>query len=162
LRVTRSNEDTLIQSLLDASIQWADGVCKRIFARQNYAFYTNCFSNIELPNAPIDTITSISYLAYGETNYTVVAGTKYLLNNSAIEPTVEWIDESYDMPQLADRHDAVKVLYTGGFTLSLLPPIVQTAIMLKMNTLYDVRAEENKRWLTTAEYLLMPFRIYNV
>ena len=162
LRVTRTHEDTLIQSLLDASIKWADGACKRIFAEQDYQFYTDCFSNIELPNAPIEAITSISYLAYGETTYTVIADTKYLLNNSAIEPTVEWIDSTYTLPMLAKRHDAIKVVYSGGYTSSTLPEPVQTAILMKLNSLYDVRAEENKRWLTSAEYLLMPYRIYNV
>lgn len=162
LRVTRTNEDELIQALLDASIRWADGVCKRVFAAQDYEFYTNSFSEIELPNAPIEEITSLSYIAYGGTTYTAITSTNYLLNNSSIEPTIEWINESYTLPQLANRHDAIKVIYSGGFTSSTLPENVQTAILLKLNTLYDVRAEENKRWLTSAEYLLMPYRIYNV
>jgi len=162
LRVTRTHEDTLIQSLVDSSVEWANGVCKRIFQEQDYEFYTDCFSNIELPNAPIEEITSISYLAYGETTYTVIADTKYLLNNSNIEPTIEWIDSTYTLPTLAERHDSIKVVYTGGYTDVTLPSIVKTAIFLKLNSLYDVRAEENKRWLTSAEYLLMPYRIYNV
>lgn len=162
LRVTRSNEDDLIQALLDASIKWADGTCKRVFAEQDYEFYTNCFSKIGLPNAPIEAITSLSYIAYGGTTYTTIADTNYLLNNSTIEPTIEWINESYTLPQLANRHDAVKVIYSGGFTSSTLPENVQTAILLKLNTLYDVRSDENKRWMTSAEYLLMPYRIYNL
>lgn len=161
LRVTRTNEDVLIQSLLDASIRWADGVCKRIFAAQDYEFYTNCFSNIELPNAPIETI-ALSYMAYGETNYTTMSATKYILNNTNIEPTVEWIDSTYVLPTLATRHDAVKVVYSGGFTAETLPENVKTAVLLKLNTLYDSRIEENKRWATSAEYLLMPYRVYNL
>jgi uncharacterized phiE125 gp8 family phage protein len=162
LRVTRTHEDSLIDALLTSSIEWANGVCKRVFQSQAYQFYTDSFDNIELPNAPIATITSISYLAYGETTYTVIADTKYRLNNSTIEPTVEWIDSTYDLPTLAERHDAIKVIYSGGYTDVTLPSIVKTAILLKLNSLYDVRAEENKRWLTSAEYLLMPYRIYNV
>ena len=158
----RSNEDVLIQSLLDASIMWADGVCKRVFAAQDYEFYTDCFSNIELPNAPIEEITSLSYMAYGDTNYTTIAGTKYILKNTDIEPTVEWIDNSYTLPKVAVRHDAIKVEYSGGFASDKLPENVKTAIFLKLNTLYDNRVEENKRWITSAEYLLMPYRIYNL
>lgn len=162
LRVRRTHEDTLIQSLLDASVRWADAVCKRVFALQDYEVHFDCFSNIELPNAPIEEITSISYMAYGETTYTLIADTKYLLNNSNIEPTVEWIDEDYTLPTLATRHDAIKVVYSGGFDIDTLPQNVKTAILLKLSSLYDARAEENKRWMTSAEYLLMPFRIYNL
>lgn len=161
LRVTRTNEDTLIQSLLDASIRWADGVCKRVFAAQDYEFYTDCFSNIELPNAPIEEIV-LSYMAYGETTYTTISDTKYILNNTNIEPTVEWIDSTYVLPKVATRHDAVKVVYSGGFAAETLPENVKTAVLLKLNTLYDNRVEENKRWTTSAEYLLMPYRIYNL
>jgi hypothetical protein len=152
----------LIDTLLTSSIEWANGVCKRVFQAQDYEFYTNCFSSIELPNAPIEEITSISYLAYGETTYTVIEDTKYILNNSAIESKVEWIDSAYALPTLAKRHDAIKIIYSGGYIDATLPSIVKTAILLKLNSLYDVRAEENKRWLTSAEYLLMPYRIYNV
>lgn len=162
LRVTRTIEDTLIQSLLDASIKWADGVCKRIFANQDYELYTNCFSSIELPNAPIEEITSLSYMAYGETDYTTIPDTKYILNNTNIEPAIEWIDSTYTLPQLAVRHDAIKVSYSGGYTEDTIPENVKTAILMKLNSLYDVRSDENKRWLTTSEYLLMPYRIYNV
>lgn len=140
---------------------WADGVCKRVFAAQDYEFYTDCFSNIELPNAPIETIV-LSYMAYGETSYTTISSTKYILNNANIEPTVEWIDSTYTLPTLAVRHDAVKVVYSGGFTALTLPENVKTAVLLKLNTLYDNRVEENKRWMTSAEYLLMPYRIYNI
>lgn len=161
LRVTRTNEDVLIQSLLDASIRWADGVCKRVFAAQDYEFYTDCFGNIELPNAPIEEIV-LSYRAYGETTYTTIDASKYILNNTNIEPTVEWVDNTFTLPQLAIRHDAVKVVYSGGFTAETLPENVKTAVLLKLNTLYDNRIEENKRWMTSAEYLLMPYRIYNL
>lgn len=99
-------------------------------------------------------------MAYGETIYTEINSTNYILNNSVIEPTVQWLD--YTLPQLAKRHDAVKVEYTGGYTSSTLPSVVKTAIMLKLNTLYDTRSEENKRFLTSAEYLLMPYRIFNL
>ncbi len=101
----------------------------------------------------------MSYIAEGASTYTVINATDYLLDNGKIEPTIQFINE-YEFPQLAKRIDALKVVYTGGF--QTLPENVNTAIMLKLNSLYDNRAEENKRFLTTAEYLLMPYRIYNV
>lgn len=159
LRVTRNNEDSLIQGLLNASILWADGVCKRTFPKNTYEVYFESLVDIYLPNAPISTITSLSYIAEGDSIYTVINSANYLLDNGKIEPTIQFINE-YELPQLAKRIDAVKVTYSGGF--QVLPENVNTAIMLKLNSLYDNRAEENKRFLTTAEYLLMPHRIYNV
>lgn len=112
-----------------------------------------------LPNAPISTITSLSYIAEGASTYTLINSSNYLLNNGNIEPTLQFIND-YELPVLAKRMDAIKVVYAGGF--EVLPENVNTAIMLKLNSLYDNRAEESKRFLTTAEYLLMPYRIYNV
>ena len=160
LRVTRDNEDALILSLLEASILWAEGVCKRVFAYQSYELYVDSFSNIVLPNAPIDEIESIEYIAYGETEYTLLDDSKYQLNPTGIEGALDWMDSTYSFPSLADRFDAIKVSYTAGF--EILPENVKTAILLKLNSLYDNRVDENKRFATTAEYLLTPYKIYSL
>jgi uncharacterized phiE125 gp8 family phage protein len=160
LRVTNTSEDNLISSYLLASIEWAEGFCHRSFAGDTFTITAPDF-DFDLENPPVASVASVEYKAYGTDAYTTIANTSYKLDTNSIKPCVEFI-ENYVLPNLALVNDAVKIVYTSGYDSNTLPPLVKIAILLKCSSFYDKRMEENKRFITSAESLLMKFKIFSI
>jgi uncharacterized phiE125 gp8 family phage protein len=160
LRVSNVSEDSLIASYLLASIDWAEGFCHRSFRGDIFTLTAPTF-DFDLENPPVASITSVEYKAYGADTYTAITNTNYKLDTNSIKPCVEFI-ENYEFPQLALVNDAVKVVYVAGYDSNTLPQLVKIAILLKCSSFYDKRMEENKRFVTSAESLLMKYKIFTI
>lgn len=160
LRVANTSEDTLIASYLLASIDWAEGFCHRSFTGDTFTLTSPSF-DFDLENPPVASIVSVEYKAYGTDTYTAISDTNYNLNTNSIKPCVEFI-EDYVFPRLAVINDAVKVVYVSGYDSDTLPQLVKIAILLKCSSFYDKRIEENKRFTTSAESLLMKYKIFSI
>lgn len=157
LRVTRDNEDTIIKTLINASVLWAEGYCKRIFAGGSFELYSDSY-DFTIPNAPISDVT-LSYLSGG--SYVEIDSENYKIDVTQIESCIVFND-GYDIPDYDTSIEAIKVTYDGGYTDVTLPASIKQAILCKIASLYDNRTEENQRWMTSAELLLMPYRIFNI
>lgn len=161
LRVTQNNEDDLISQLIRSAESWSSGYCKRNIGLNDYEVYSNCISNIILENTPADYFTKLSVILKGESTYTELPKEKFQVENT-VDAKIEIIDSTYVLPAIENRSNAVKLEYSGGYSSLSLPESIKTAMLLKIACLYDERAEDSKRWLTTAEALLMPHRVFNV
>lgn len=160
LRVRSDSEDVLIQSLIDGVFSWAEGQCKRGIARCSYELFADTFCNVVLENPPNYVISKVSYIAKGTSVYVEIPTNRYQVKNVDFDATLEFLtDDIYD---LAERSDAIKVEYESGYTLDDIPQDILIAIRLQLAYLYDNRASENKRFNTSAEVLLYPFRLYNL
>lgn len=160
LRVTNASEDALISSYLLAAIDWAEGFCHRSFTGDTFTLTAPSF-DFDLENPPITSIVSVEYKVYGSNSYTAITDTNYNLNTNSIKPCVEFI-ENYVFPRLALVNDAVRVVYVAGYDSDTLPQLVKIAILLKCSSFYDNRMEENKRFTTSAELLLMKYKIFSI
>jgi uncharacterized phiE125 gp8 family phage protein len=160
LRVTNTSEDSLITSYLLAAVDWVEGFCHRSFRGDTFTLTAPNF-DFDLENPPVASISSVEYKAYGADTYTAITNTNYKLNTNSIKPCVEFI-EDYVFPKLTVVNDAVKVVYVAGYDSDTLPAVVRIAILLKCSSFYDKRMEENKRFTTSAESLLMKYKIFSI
>ena len=136
---------------------WAEGYCKRVFAGGSFELYSDSY-DFTIPNAPVSSV-SLSYLSSG--SYVVINGSNYKVDTTEIEPCIVFND-TYEVPDYDTSIEAIKVAYTGGYSDTTVPDNVKQAILCKVASMYDNRTEENQRWVTTAEMLLMPYRIFNI
>ncbi len=92
---------------------------------------------LELSIAPVASITSVKYYAYGEATLTTVSSADYTLS-SVVTPATICFDEDFTFPDLADRPDAVQVVFVAGATLpSNVPPALKHAMRILIRHFYD-------------------------
>lgn len=152
-----SVEDSLITTLLYAAFDYANSYCGREFAQCNYELL-ECDFDFTIPCVPMSDF-KLYYKT--DTDYVEISSADYVIDYTCIEPKVVFLD-GVVIPTLLNRPDAVKATYTGGFTTSTIPSSVKIAILMKVASLYDNRAEENKRFATTADVLLNAYKVYTV
>jgi uncharacterized phiE125 gp8 family phage protein len=158
LRVKTTSEDSLIGSYVTAAVMWAGNYCHREFRYNEYTLLCDSWA-IELSNPPIGEILSVSHIPFLSTTYSSFGSTDYRINYAHILPRLAM---NIATPKLADREDAVKVIYTAGYTAATLPDDLKIAILSKVSSFYDKRMEEVNRAATSAELAIIPYKIFNI
>lgn len=158
LRVTHTNEDTVIQGYISTAIIMAeDYLCRSIHLRNVEAITNRFINNLRLERTPINGDVVIKY--YNENNelQTLNADT-YLIRNNSGEPEIHFTDES-TLPLVYDRIDAVKITYNIGYTDSVdVPVTIKQFVLLKITQMYENRTDTVQRYSTFGESLLRPYR----
>lgn len=92
---------------------------------------------LALTVAPVSAVTFVKYYAEGETELTTVSASNYTVS-TAVSPAVITFSEDFDLPDLADRPDAVQVTFTAGnSTSALIPPSLKHAVRVLVRHYYD-------------------------
>lgn len=163
LRVTDTNEDTLIAAMIDAAVSHLDGwhgILGRCIVsqtwRQDVDDFPACF---RLPFPDVQSVT----VAYSDTSNAAqtFAGANYHLINKPgasqiiLASTATW-------PSVYDRPDAVRVTMVCGF--ATVPPALKFAILLHVGAMFENRASESAVALMPFAYdaLVRPFRVVGV
>ena len=150
LRVTHSNDDTYINSLIAASRQTLEQIMNRVFISQTWTEYFDEFPvegcAIELSRPPLISITSIQY--YDESDVLQTwSNTKYTVDTDSYKGRVYPTRlESYPSARLYPK--SVIVTYVAGYQDSAASPVdladnvpepIKQALLILIAHLYENR-----------------------
>jgi len=163
LRVTHTQEDTLIGALRSAAISWVEEHCNIKLGSYTARGYLTDWRPAYFPIGPV---TAIS-----EVKYQTTADKDYATDLTTLGTTLWYTDEVSQPARIAFRDypttydyalTPVVVTFTAGYTT--MPAPVVHAIRLLVAHMYENRQEEVTGTITTRlkfglEALLNPFRI---
>lgn len=170
LRVDYTEDDTLIQSLIDAATARLDGPqggLGRSLITQTLELRSWCFGvgSIELPYPPVIAVSSIKYDDTDGAEQTVDTSIYRTVGIGTYRPRV-LLAYNKSWPTARWDAEAVRIKYTAGYGAagSDVPAPIRQAVLLHVGTLYAQRETfvigQTVAPLPAAEALLAPFRIY--
>jgi uncharacterized phiE125 gp8 family phage protein len=127
LRATSSDEDDLIQSLLDAATEMVSERTGLVLGAETWVWKMRVVSGaVDLPKTPVTAITAMTYFDAAGTSQTDTPGNYRLLAdperpNLRPAPGFSW-------PATEVRDDAMTITFTAG--LAICPPALRTAILM--------------------------------
>ena len=163
LRVTHTQEDTLISALRSAAISWVEEHCNIKLGSYTARGYLPDWRVAYFPIGPVTAITELKYQTTADKDYTT--------DLTTLGTTLWYTDEITQPARIAFRDypttydyalTPVVVTFTAGYTT--MPAPVLQAIRLLVAHMYENRQEEVIGTITTRlkfglEALLNPFRI---
>jgi len=163
LRVTHTQEDTLISALRSAAISWVEEHCNIKLGSYTARGYLPDWRVAYFPIGPVTAITEVKYQTTADKDYTT--------DLTTLATTLWYTDEITQPARIAFRDypttydyalTPVVVTFTAGYTT--MPAPVLQAIRLLVAHMYENRQEEVIGTITTRlkfglEALLNPFRI---
>lgn len=171
LRVTGTDSDTLITSLIVAARQHCEAITCRALASATFELILDDFTDkIVLPMSPVESVTSIKYTD-SDSIETTLMDTEYILYTS--EPAVIVPDYDVSWPSFTEFPlGAVKIRYVAGYRAAStdanlhIPEAIKQAILLVIGHLYENRQEyiigqTIAKIPLAAEALLTPYRIWS-
>jgi len=162
MRVTHTQEDTLISALRSAAISWVEEHCNIKLGSYTARGYLAGFYNSYIPIGPVTAISEVKYQTTSDKTYA---------NLDTLAAGLWFTDEISKPARIAFRDypnvyeyalTPVVVTFTAGYTT--MPDPVLQAIRLLVAHMYENRQEEVLGTITTRlkfglEALLNPFRV---
>lgn len=138
-----TDDDVLINSLIVAARQWAEGETHRALLQQTWRLTLDEFPAdgdvIELPVPPLMAVTSITYVdANGDTQ--TLATSEYTVDVDAFVGRV-FLKYGKVWPVTRDERNAVTITFKSGYgtTAGTVPQAIRSAILLRIADLYENR-----------------------
>ncbi len=161
LRVSGSDEDSYIDSLVTAARQWVELYTGLALITQTITEKWDDFPSgsnpIELRIAPVIGSLSITYKADDGTT-TTWASSEYVTSLALPVPIVAPA-QGYYYPSPILELAAVTLSYSAGYgAAAAVPKAIKQAILLLVGDMYEQRQDSVKQLPTTAERLLQPFK----
>lgn len=92
---------------------------------------------ISLAVSPVSSVTSVKYYAEGSDTLTTVSSSLYTVS-TAVTPAVITLSSDFTWPSLADRPDAVQVVFVAGnATAAAIAPSLKHALRILVRHYYD-------------------------
>ena len=172
LRVDTTSDDTLIASMLASARLWVETYTRRALCTQTvdlkYAGWPVQYGPLVVPYAPMQSVTSITYIDQDEATQTL-ASSQYIVRAQAGpragRGTIE-IADGVTLPTLSTQPDRpVTVRAVVGYgQAAQVPDGLKSAIYLLLGDLYEQRQETITgtsvgKSQTTVERLLGPYRL---
>jgi uncharacterized phiE125 gp8 family phage protein len=169
LRVTDSNEDDLIESMLWAAQDMVEQVTGRALMPQTWQLALDDWEYIiELTKPTVQSITSITYTDTASVVQTLAADQYTLLNDDF---GVSRIVPAYNVTWPANRggSESVKVTFVAGYANAIkVPYAIKAWIKLQVSAMYEnreaesysVRAVSTTVQMTFVDRLLDKYRVY--
>lgn len=167
LRVTHTDEDTLISAMIDAVAEHLDGrrgYLGRAIVTQSWEYRVDIFPEsgvIELPLPPLQSVESVKYIDDAGDEQTLAAD-QYVVDTATYYGQVR---RAYDVdwPVTRDENYAVRVAFTAGFgAASAVPQPVKTAALMLVRHWYEHRSTAVENVISEmplgAAYLLGAYR----
>lgn len=163
LRVTDTNEDTLIAAMIDAAVSHLDGwhgilgrcIVTQTWRQDLYDFPTY----IRLPFPDVQSVT-VAYTDPAGADQTFAGSNYHLINTPGAGKIV--LDDAASWPSVYDKPNAVRVTMVCGF--ATVPPALKMAILLHVGAMFENRAAASPVALMPFAYdaLVAPFRVVGV
>jgi uncharacterized phiE125 gp8 family phage protein len=158
LRVTATAEDALILSLIYAAVEHAETFTRRRFITQTWDLVLDYFPchEIEIPNAPLQSVSSISYVD--------TAGSTQVMDAADYQVDVKSkpgrVRPAYGTvwPIPRTQMNAVEIRFVCGYGLAAAVPYPIKAGLLLLIQYFEQR-DANEKLLQAAENLLSPYRV---
>lgn len=146
LRVESTAEDALIQALIAAAREYAESVTGRQLVTATWDLKLDAFpadgAAIELPKAPLRSITSVTYVDTAGATQTWASG-KYVVDApSGPEALPGRLAPAYgeSYPATRDTLNAVTIRFEAGYgTAADVPQAIKQAMLLHIGHLYENR-----------------------
>jgi len=142
LRVDHSDDDSLIEGLIEAATAYLDGwtgILGRALVTQTWRQDLAAFGDpIRLPLSPVASVSSVTYYDQAGAEQTLSASAYVLLADSA----GAYIDlaSGQSWPAVANKADPVRVTFVTGYgAASDVPRPIRQAILLHLGLLYEHR-----------------------
>jgi uncharacterized phiE125 gp8 family phage protein len=169
LRVDVDDDDDLIEALITAARETAEHLTGRSLITQTWERLLDAFpeAEIELGRAPVQSITSITYVDEAGDEQTMAAE-DYSLDASTIPGWVLPSASLASWPNALDTANAVRVRFVCGYGAdgSAVPAGIRAWMKLQIGTLYKMResvvagVSVTDLSSTYAERLLDPYRLW--
>lgn len=172
LRVDHTSDDTLIAAMLASARLWVETYTRRALCTQTvdlkYVGWPVQYGPLVVPYAPLQSVTSITYVDQDEATQTLAASEYVVRTQSgprAGRGTIE-IADGVTLPTLSTQPDRpVTVRAVCGYGVAAqVPDGIKSAIYLLLGDLYEQRQEtitgtSVSKTHTTIERLLGPYRL---
>jgi uncharacterized phiE125 gp8 family phage protein len=172
LRVTHTAEDALITSFIVAARQWVETYTRRALCTQTwdfkYAGFPDRWQPLVVPRAPLQSVTSITYIDDNEATQTLdtsLYAVRTQAGPTAARGTIEAAD-SVTMPTLSDAPDLPVIVRAvcGYGNATAVPDGIKAGLYLLLGDLYEQRQVTvvgtiAAKTQTTVERLLAPYRL---
>lgn len=145
LRVTASDEDAYLLSLIQVARRSLEVLTGRAFIQRTVYGYLDTFPEgrvIEIPLAPVSAITSVSYVASDETTATyTLLSTAYYTGDVISQPPRIIRTYGVSWPSTWKEGNAVQILFTAGYGLGApsVPADLRHAMLMLVGHWYTVR-----------------------
>jgi len=145
IRVTVSDDDTLIDSYIKAARELWEDLTSRMLITQTWKLVLDAFPAdrfIEIPLAPLQSVASVKYTDQDGTQSTQTAG-EYIVDTASEIPRIV-LKEDYDWPDPdagLQEANAVEISFIVGYggTGASIPEIVRNGIRLLVGHFYENR-----------------------
>lgn len=170
LRVTASDDDTYISSLIKVARERAEDYTGRLIVSRAVTYTLDSFPvEVVLPHPPVQSLTSIQYVD-GDGATQSFTDTQTDFSNDFYPLVKPAYNESW--PSTRAQYGAVTITYVAGYgssadspdTSSQIPEAIRQAILLMVGTMYEYREElvtgaNTQQIDLTAQRLLDPYRV---
>lgn len=172
MRVTFSDEDTLINSIIKAARKFCEIFTNSAFINKTISAVAPDFQQfVEVPVGPLNSLSGITYIPENQTTYTLL----YPFQAHILDVTKEiWpgqirFRDSFTFPKVnTDRPSAVIYQYVAGYgpNASDVPDPIKQAMYYICQHFYDKRSltmeRDQKEIPFAVSSLLTPYKIYKV
>lgn len=161
LRVVSSDDDAYITSLITVAREFCESFTKRALASKTLELLLDSFPSddyIDLPNKPIQSVTSVKYKDYEgtETDFT-----DYIANTDSGQVVLSY---GYSWPSTTLYPTTpIAIRYVAGYTTDI-PKSIKQAMLLLISHLYENREAtsviELKEVPFAVKSLLYPYKVW--
>ena len=169
LRVTSSQEDSDITSMIKSATRWAEHELNWRLLTQTWKYFLDGWPGdiIRMPYPPLQSITHIKYYDGDDAQQTLVENTDFRVDTASYPARIEVIN---GWPSIYNKVLPIEIQFICGFTAnSLIVEDIKDAIFLRVADLYENRQNsmigsgrqaviEN---VETSHNLLMRYKLYN-
>jgi uncharacterized phiE125 gp8 family phage protein len=159
LETSFTDEDDLIQAYIDAAVIASENFIGGHIQQKNMLITMDSFdSPIEFEAFPMQSITTVKYFPADGSAEATMDDTLYKLTK--VNDKVFSLRFVNDVPEIAERFDAVTITIVVGFATNKTPKPILQAILLQVADMYERREDRSEVFGTTAMALLRPYKKY--
>ena len=140
LRITDSDQDTEVSGLISSAREYVEAALNRSLMTQTWVLRLRCFEEpIVLPNPPLISVSSITYLDIDGTSQTL-SSSVYTVDTYR-EPSGIVLAYAQSWPSTRDQINAVTITYTAGYggSSDTVPASIKHAIKILISHWYENR-----------------------
>lgn len=145
------DDDALLAIYIAAARQEAEQKTGRALLTQTITEYFPTWSGCyELAVYPVQSITSVSYIPDGATDYTPLTADTHYFTDLISAPAQVQHPNGFAYPALSERPNPVRITYVAGNTqASDVPPTIRQAMLLLIAAYYEHREDAEVLWATS-------------
>ena len=156
-----ADDDTVIETLIDASTEYAQQFTNRQFVTATYELYNDCFiQDMTIPKGFIQSISSVEYMDENEV-YQVLDPSEYYSYGEYDRFRLHF----NSFPSTATHKNAIKITFIAGYGLAVdVPAGIKSWIKIKVKDLYEHRDafEDFNKFVMPKSHIDMMLEMYRI